>query len=110
MVKKTEKVLTPLFLFFLPIAASAIGEAGGSGAGPLGVIAGKILNFILLFPKLIVGLALVYFFFGLIKYVSGVGDKDKIAARETMIYGIIGLFVMVSVWGIVNLVRSVLSI
>lgn len=53
---------------------------------------------------LIVGIAGIYFMVGVIKYVAG-GDSEenRKAARNMMIWGIIALFVMISVWGLVNI-------
>ena len=57
-------------------------------------------------PKLFFALALVYFFYGLGSYVMGVDDKKKAEAKTTIIYGIIVLFVMSSVWGLVNILQD----
>lgn len=52
---------------------------------------------------LIIGLAVVYFLWGVLQYVTAGGDEEKkTLARSTMIYGVIAIFVMVSVWGLVN--------
>ena len=52
---------------------------------------------------LIVGLALLVFFWGLVKFISTAGDvKSHDAGRSLMIWGIIGLFVMISIWGILQ--------
>ena len=65
----------------------------------------RILNSYII--PLIIGIAVIYFLAGLIKYVTAGGDEEKRKeARNTMIYGIIAIFVMVSVWGLVNLLRN----
>ncbi len=54
---------------------------------------------------LIMTLALIYFFLGLAKYISGAGDEEKQKeARGMMIWGVIILFVMAAVWGLVGVV------
>lgn len=57
---------------------------------------------------LLIGLAVVVFFYGLVKYInSGLGDAKSIQeARSLMIWGIIAITVMVSVWGIVKVVQT----
>lgn len=57
---------------------------------------------------ILIGLAVVLFFWGLVKYVnSGFGDTKKIEeARNLMIWGIISITVMVSVWGLVKIVQT----
>ncbi|HBT81468.1 hypothetical protein A2757_00065 [Candidatus Giovannonibacteria bacterium RIFCSPHIGHO2_01_FULL_48_47] len=45
----------------------------------------------------------VVFLWGVILYLTAGADEEKRAnARSLMIYGLVGLFVMVAVWGIVN--------
>lgn len=57
--------------------------------------------------SLILALAVVYFIAGLVKYLKSAGDEDSRREAVTMImYGVIGLFVMVSVWGLVNLLQG----
>lgn len=56
---------------------------------------------------LIVGLAVVVFFWGILKYVIAGGDKDgKAEGRRVIVYGILGIAVMVSVWGLVEIVKN----
>lgn len=60
---------------------------------------------------LVVGIALLGFFWGLARFIFAKGDEAARAeARSTMIYGIIALFVMVSVWGLVRFVGNALGI
>ena len=56
----------------------------------------------------IITLAVLYFVWGVFKYLMAAGDSDaRKEARGFMVWGIVSLFVMVSVWGLVNvLVRS----
>jgi hypothetical protein len=60
---------------------------------------------------MVVALALLGFFYGLAKFIFSAGDSDKQAeARSIMIWGVIALFVMVSVWGLVQFVGNALNI
>lgn len=70
------------------------------------VAVGNILN--LLIPVLIAA-AVVVFFWGLVMYIrkSGEGHDE---GRKVMIAGLLSLFIMVSVWGIVNLAQNALGI
>lgn len=58
---------------------------------------------------ILIGLALIMFFWGLVKYLqSGLGDKAKLEeAKKLMVWGVVVLFVMVSVWGLVRIVQGV---
>lgn len=54
----------------------------------------------ILFP-----LATAIFLWGVIEYMRAAGDEKKIKdARQKITYGIIGLFLMVAVWGIVHVI------
>lgn len=60
---------------------------------------------------IIVALALLYFFWGLARYILNSGDEEKKAeGRNIMIWGIIALFVMISVWGLVNILANTFSV
>lgn len=68
-------------------------------------------NIISLATPIIVALALLFFFIGLAKYILNTGDDEKKAeGRNIMIWGIIVLFVMVSVWGLVEVVGNTFKI
>ena len=56
---------------------------------------------------LLIGLAVVFFLVGVVKFMFSAGDVEKRKeGRTMMIYGIIGLFVMVSVWGLVGILTG----
>ncbi len=68
------------------------------------VVTGNILKPLV---PLIVTLALVYFLWGASKYILHGGDETKRAeGQKMMIYGVIALFVMVSVWGFVLVLQN----
>jgi hypothetical protein len=61
--------------------------------------------------SLIISVTLLIFFYGIIEYLLGrrEGDANKIKAGNTfMTWGLVALFVMFSVYGIVQLSQSVL--
>lgn len=52
------------------------------------------------------GLALLFFFWGLAQFILNAGSEDgRKAGRQIMLWGIIALFIMFSVWGIVQLLQ-----
>ncbi len=56
---------------------------------------------------LLYALAIVYFFLGVMKFIKGADDvKAREEGRQFMIWGIIGLFVMVSFQGIVMVLKN----
>ena len=53
---------------------------------------------------LLFAFAVIFFLYGIVKYISSNDDEEnRKKSKNIMIYGIIGLFVMVSFWGIVNI-------
>jgi len=67
-------------------------------------IISNILNPIM---ALIFAVALVVFVYGVLTYVWGSQDGDaRTLAKNSMVGGIIGMFIMLSAWGIVNLIAN----
>ena len=77
---------------------------GGSGGGGLWNLFYIAMNFLSQAVILLVALAVVFFLYGILKYIArGDDEESQKKGKNIMIYGIIGLFVMVSFWGIVNI-------
>lgn len=69
---------------------------------------GAIQDIVNALVPLLTGVALVVFIWGVIRYVTaGESDEKKAQARGLMIYGVIALFVIVSVWGLVNVLQDI---
>lgn len=59
---------------------------------------------------LIIALAVVSFLYGIVTYIFRSGDETKRKeGLEYIYYGIIGLFVMISVWGLVALLSNTIG-
>jgi uncharacterized membrane protein len=81
----------------------AYAATADSLTGLIGIIQGILSALV----PLIVSLAVVVFLWGVLKYVIAGSNKDgKEEGRKFMIWGLIGLVVMVSVWGLVALVKN----
>ncbi len=80
-----------------------------SNFNSLNSLFGNIVSFIngTLVP-FVFAIAFLVFIWGVAKYfiLSGASEEGKEQGRQLMIWGIIGFFVMVAVWGIVNLLVS----
>ena len=106
------KKIIALSIFFVPFISSAqqgvVGQGGATqlGAGFQNLTTGVFFlsSFLRTAVVLIISLAVVYFLWNVFKFVaSGGGEEEKRAeAQKGIIYGIIGIAVMVSVWGLVN--------
>lgn len=57
---------------------------------------------------ILIGIALIVFFWGLIKYIKSADKKSN--GKKIMQAGIVSLFIMVSVWGIIAFAQSALGI
>lgn len=67
----------------------------------------SVSNIISALIPLIIGIAVLLFLIGVLRYVTAGGDEEKRdAARGMIIFGIIALFVMTAVWGFVNILGS----
>lgn len=83
--------------------AASINVAKDAGT-LMGILINNILN-----PAVgvLIAIAVVLFLYGVIKYISSGDDEEgRKNAKNYIIYGIIGLFVMVSVWGLVGILTG----
>lgn len=78
------------------------------GGGSTGVIG--LINTIIV--PVILALAFLAFVFGAVKYyfIGGREESGRAVARQFMLWGILGLVVLFSVWGLVNILLSTLGI
>jgi hypothetical protein len=58
---------------------------------------------------IIVALSVVVFLWGVFKFIQAEGE-DKQTGREFMLYGVIGIFVMISIWGLVNILQNTFTL
>lgn len=101
--KKFLKFATLILpLCFAPLLASAAGIMDFVDA------AQRIIGNVLI--PLAFALCLLYFFWGVAKYIRSASPGNKEEGKSVMIWGIVGLFVAASIWGIVALIRSELGV
>lgn len=62
---------------------------------------GELLNLTI---PILIGVALIVFFWGLIQYIR---KPEAETGKKIMIAGLVGLFIMVSVWGIIRLMQNI---
>lgn len=67
---------------------------------------GLINTFLNALIGVFITLAIVAFFWGLIKYLVNMGDEAAKEGIRIMLWGIIAIFVMVSIWGIIRLLQA----
>jgi hypothetical protein len=99
-----KKYIIPVLLASYPLVSFAA----------LGGIKGYITDIGRIVEALTVvaaGAALLVFFWGLVKFITKAGDEGAVEeGRRLMLWGIVALFVMVSVWGLVQFLNTELGI
>jgi prolipoprotein diacylglyceryltransferase len=108
LLKKTAYVLTGVFLPVVTFAgeqAAAAPAAGTSGKTATQLLAQVTVIIESIIPILI-GAALLIFLWGVLKYLFSKDSKSKADGSNFILWGIISLFVMVALWGLVNLLQS----
>ena len=59
---------------------------------------------------LLIAIAVLYFIWGVVQFIINSGDEAARAEGKTkMIWGIVGLFIIVSVWGLVAFLQDVFT-
>jgi len=59
---------------------------------------------------ILITLGVIYFIYGVISYAIAKDNEAKTGGRAAMINGLIALLVIVSVWGLVNILKSTFKI
>ncbi len=59
---------------------------------------------------LLIALAVIWFIWNVFGYIRAANEEKKAEAAKGMIWGIVGLAVIVSVWGLVNLLQFTFQI
>lgn len=88
-------------------SATAVGCTSLAGIGNIICKAHQILNSII---PVLVAFGVVYIVWGIVQYVIAGGDEAKKKGRDTIIYGIIGLAVIVGLWGLVNIIVTTFGV
>jgi hypothetical protein len=119
MKKQINKLFKPFIIFSailaLPlsvlaqITVSAPPERVCSGSG-LGTVICNLQQLLNSVVPLLIALGVVYFVFGVVQYVIAGGEEAKKKGRDHVIYGIIGLTIIVALWGVVGLVVSTFNL
>lgn len=101
--------LTSLFSFFSPIVALAqvtftsppLQSCSGNGLGSLLCNIQQLLSSVV---PVLMALGVAYFVWGVVQYVIRDDEEAKKKGRDKIIYGIIGMAVIIGFWGLVTLV------
>jgi hypothetical protein len=101
--KKYYSLIT--FLLLLPQISSAESLSGIKG------LLISIKDIIKDLIPITFGLAILAFFYGIAKFIKDASNPElKNKNREIIYWGVIALFVMTSVWGIIGLAQNILGV
>ena len=91
-------------------SGSELGIGGSSGAAPLQSIVDRMVVF---FDTMVIPLlyAAAFFFFiaGVYKYFFTENEKEREKGRDFIVWGLVGIVVLFSVWGIVHMLIATLK-
>ena len=105
--KKALMVSASVFLPFFTFAQTNTTPDLGN-INSLALAIGKVISTLI---PIVFALALLYFFWGLAQYILSAGDSAKQEeGRNKMIWGIVALFVMAAVWGLVRFLGTAIGI
>ena len=111
---KHGKKIGIIVLSALPAFASAQSASGvlnSTTGATLQTIVGKLVGFINLLVPVLASAAIVFFFYGLVRFIRNSGDsKGRAVGRDAIVWGLIGMFVIISLWGIVNFIQAAFSL
>ncbi|HEY4514665.1 MAG TPA: pilin [Candidatus Paceibacterota bacterium] len=102
MKEKIKYSILPLVAMTLPFLAEA---------ADLGSIISKLQTWVGLLVPIVFALCLLVFLWGLVIFIAKSGDEtERKEGKQKMLWGIIALFVAVSIWGITNFIGTTLDI
>ena len=100
---QTIKKLIPLGMLAMPLMALAATQTWQE-------LVIKVQDALEAIIPLLLVIATVVFLVGVVRYITAGGDEEKLTTgRNTMIWGIVGLAVMLSVWGLAKIIVTTLG-
>ncbi len=92
-------------IFFLFALSLLVFPSSVFGA-TLGSLLDEGANLFKIFIPILLSLAVLVFFWGIVKFIYNAGDEKKIdEGKQLMLWGMVGLFVMVALWGIIGYIQ-----
>ncbi|MDQ5949336.1 MAG: hypothetical protein QG589_462 [Patescibacteria group bacterium] len=98
---------------FAPVLALA--QSGGGGLtqtiSSFSGIPAILKNIVTGLIPVLFALAILYFFWGLIEYIRAAGDPKKASeGKSIMIYGLVAIFIMATLFGIISWLQGSLGV
>lgn len=95
-------------------AYRALGDCSNAAGGKITSIVpalNRVIEVLNLFIPFLIGLAVFIIIYGIFGFISSAGDEEKRKeARDFIMWGVFGVFLMLSVWGLVAIVLNVFNL
>lgn len=101
LLKKNVGTLAVASLFLMPLVAFA-----QSTPRTFSGLVYMLISFINPMAAILVSLALLIFFWGIVQYIYSGGSEGHEHGRQLMVWGIVALFVLVSIWGLARILTT----
>ena len=98
-----KKIVSSVVAFSIPALAFAQGADAFSILTVLKLFADRLI-------PLLITAALLFFIYGVVRYMIASNPDDKDKAKKFVVNGIIGLFVILSVWGLVGVIQRTFGV
>jgi hypothetical protein len=74
------------------------------------IIEGPITGILNAIIPILITLGVIYFIWGIVQYVIADDEAAKEKGKNRMLYGLVGLFVIVTFWGLIEVIQNTLDI
>lgn len=98
---------TKKLLFFLSPVAFLLPRIAYAAPGTFAELVNLLIGLINPAASILGSIAVCIFLWGIVKYIWSAGDEGHEQGRTLILWGLVGLFVMVGVWGLARVVISV---
>ena len=104
-----KKILAGAAAYLLPVIALAVDETVVN-TGPLQSFFNSVNSIINLVVPFLIGIAVLMVIIGIFRMVINAGDEEaRDAGKQWVIWGVIGIVLMLAVWGLVALLANTFS-
>lgn len=84
--------------------------AQGGFLNTVGNLAGQFRGILDLLVPIVFTMGILAFFYGIFKYIFSQGSEDKVDGKHIMLWSLVAIFVMASLFGIIKLAQNTLGI
>jgi hypothetical protein len=102
-------ILLSLTAFTPLLVNAAVTDVCDGISNPFGRLLCTVQQYLNALIPIIIALGVVYFVWGVVRFMIADSEEAKTKGKDTIIYGIIGLAVIVGFWGLVNIVVNSLG-